>query len=177
MVVVLVVVVVVQGLRGLQVWRWGCQSSTHRRYPRSPAGTHTRAFLTSSRRHARRLRRCIDIAERPPPTPLPHTPTHRLPPQAHSLEFLRDIMHLRARTNTIGSMLRVRSTLAQAVNKYFVDQGFVQVHTPILTRWVPAWCAPPMGHPVSHPWAVLCPGCSGAACLCVSVHWRHSFVV
>ncbi len=55
--------------------------------------------------------------------------------QAHSLEFLRDIMHLRPRSNTIGAMLRVRNVLAQAVHGYFQQQGFIQVHTPILTRY------------------------------------------
>ncbi len=54
--------------------------------------------------------------------------------QAHSLEFLREIMHLRPRSNTLGAMLRVRSVLSQAVNTYFQQQGFIQVHTPVLTR-------------------------------------------
>jgi asparaginyl-tRNA synthetase len=51
----------------------------------------------------------------------------------HSFEFLRDIAHLRARTNTFSAVFRVRSVLAYAIHKFFQDQGFVYVHTPIIT--------------------------------------------
>jgi asparaginyl-tRNA synthetase len=51
----------------------------------------------------------------------------------HSFEFLRDIAHLRLRTNTFGAVFRVRSVLAQAIHQFFADRGFVYVHTPIIT--------------------------------------------
>lgn len=51
----------------------------------------------------------------------------------HSLEFLREIAHLRFRTNTFGSVFRVRHALAYAVHKFFNDKGFLYMHTPIIT--------------------------------------------
>lgn len=51
----------------------------------------------------------------------------------HSFEFLRTIAHLRARTNTQGAVMRVRNALAYATHKYFQEQGFLYIHTPILT--------------------------------------------
>jgi asparaginyl-tRNA synthetase len=56
-----------------------------------------------------------------------------LQPKKHSLEFLRDIAHLRFRTNTFGSVFRVRHALAFAIHKFFNDKGFVYLHTPIIT--------------------------------------------
>ncbi len=56
-----------------------------------------------------------------------------LQPKAHSLEFLREIAHLRFRTNTFGAVFRVRHTLAYAIHKFFHDKGFVYMHTPIIT--------------------------------------------
>ncbi len=56
-----------------------------------------------------------------------------LQPKKHSLEFLREIAHLRFRTNTFGSVFRVRHSLAFAVHKFFNDRGFVYMHTPIIT--------------------------------------------
>ncbi len=56
-----------------------------------------------------------------------------LQPKKHSLEFLREIAHLRMRTNTFGAIFRVRHALAFAVNKYFNDKGFFYIHTPIIT--------------------------------------------
>ena len=53
--------------------------------------------------------------------------------KATSLEHLRDIAHLRPRTNTFGAVLRVRHALAFAVHQYFNDHGFFCVHTPIIT--------------------------------------------
>ena len=54
-------------------------------------------------------------------------------PQRHSLEFLREKAHLRFRTNTFGSVFRVRHALAFAVHKFFNEKGFVYMHTPIIT--------------------------------------------
>jgi asparaginyl-tRNA synthetase len=51
----------------------------------------------------------------------------------HSFEFLREIAHLRPRTNTFGAVFRVRSVLAQAIHRYFSERGFIYVHTPIIT--------------------------------------------
>ncbi len=56
-----------------------------------------------------------------------------LQPKKHSLEFLREIAHLRFRTNTFGSVFRVRHALAFAIHKFFNDKGFVYMHTPIIT--------------------------------------------
>ena len=56
-----------------------------------------------------------------------------LQPKKHSLEFLREIAHLRFRTNTFSAVFRVRHSLAFAVHKFFNDRGFVYMHTPIVT--------------------------------------------
>jgi asparaginyl-tRNA synthetase len=56
-----------------------------------------------------------------------------LQPKKHSLEFLREKAHLRFRTNTFGSVFRVRHALAFAVHKFFNEKGFVYLHTPIIT--------------------------------------------
>ena len=56
-----------------------------------------------------------------------------LQPKKHSLEFLREIAHLRFRTNTFGSVFRVRHALAYAVHKFYNDKGFIYMHTPIIT--------------------------------------------
>ncbi len=56
-----------------------------------------------------------------------------LQPKKHSLEFLREIAHLRFRTNTFSAIFRVRHALAFAINKFFNDKGFVYLHTPIIT--------------------------------------------
>ncbi|RJR18056.1 MAG: asparagine--tRNA ligase [Nitrospiraceae bacterium] len=53
--------------------------------------------------------------------------------KGHSLEFLREIGHLRPRTNTFGAVLRVRNVLSDAVHEFFQDRGFIWVHTPIIT--------------------------------------------
>lgn len=56
-----------------------------------------------------------------------------LQPKKHSLEFLREIAHLRPRTNTFSAILRIRHALAFAVHKYYNDNGFFYLHTPIIT--------------------------------------------
>jgi asparaginyl-tRNA synthetase len=56
-----------------------------------------------------------------------------LQPKKHSLEFLREIAHLRFRTNTFGAIFRVRNSLAFAVHQFFQEKGFVYIHTPIIT--------------------------------------------
>jgi asparaginyl-tRNA synthetase len=56
-----------------------------------------------------------------------------LQPKKHSLEFLREIAHLRSRTNTFGAVMRVRHAMAFAVHKFFNDRGFVYIHTPVIT--------------------------------------------
>lgn len=59
--------------------------------------------------------------------------TYPLQKKRHSQEFLRSIAHLRARTNTISAVSRVRSALAYATHKYFQEDGFVYVQTPLIT--------------------------------------------
>ena len=54
-------------------------------------------------------------------------------PKKHSLEFLRENAHLRVRSSTFSAVMRVRSTLAFAIHKYFQDNGFFYVNTPIIT--------------------------------------------
>ncbi len=54
-------------------------------------------------------------------------------PKKHTMEFLREVAHLRARTNVIGAVTRVRHTLAQAVHRFFHARGFFWIHTPIIT--------------------------------------------
>jgi asparaginyl-tRNA synthetase len=56
-----------------------------------------------------------------------------LQPKKHSLEFLREVAHLRFRTNTFGSIFRVRHSLAFAVHQFFNNRGFLYLHTPIIT--------------------------------------------
>jgi len=56
-----------------------------------------------------------------------------LQPKKHSLEFLREIAHLRFRTNTFGAVFRVRHALAFAIHRFFNEKGFVYLHTPIVT--------------------------------------------
>jgi asparaginyl-tRNA synthetase len=56
-----------------------------------------------------------------------------LQPKKHSLEFLREKAHLRFRTNTFGSVFRIRHSLAFAVHQFFNEKGFVYLHTPIIT--------------------------------------------
>ena len=56
-----------------------------------------------------------------------------LQPKKHSLEFLREIAHLRFRTNTFGAIFRVRNSLSFAVHQFFQERGFVYLHTPIIT--------------------------------------------
>ena len=59
--------------------------------------------------------------------------TYPIQPKAHSLEFLREVAHLRPRTNLFGAVTRIRHSLAQAVHRFFHEQGFYWVNTPIVT--------------------------------------------
>jgi asparaginyl-tRNA synthetase len=59
--------------------------------------------------------------------------TYPIQPKAHSFEFLREVAHLRPRTNTFGAIARVRHTLAMAIHRFFDEQGFYWIHTPIIT--------------------------------------------
>jgi asparaginyl-tRNA synthetase len=59
--------------------------------------------------------------------------TYPLQKKRHSFEFLRTIGHLRARTNTIGAVMRVRNACASAIHQFFQERGFLWVHTPIIT--------------------------------------------
>ncbi len=59
--------------------------------------------------------------------------SYPLQKKGHSLEFLREIAHLRPRTNTFSAVLRVRSTLAYAIHRYFQERGFYYLNTPLIT--------------------------------------------
>ena len=59
--------------------------------------------------------------------------SYPIQPKPHTLEFLRDVAHLRPRTNVIGAVTRVRHTIAQSIHRFFDDNGFVWVNTPIIT--------------------------------------------
>ena len=59
--------------------------------------------------------------------------TYPLQKKGHSLEFLREIAHLRPRTNTFGAILRIRHAMSYAIHKYFNDNGFYYLHTPVIT--------------------------------------------
>jgi asparaginyl-tRNA synthetase len=59
--------------------------------------------------------------------------SYPLQKKGHSMEFLREIAHLRFRTNTFGAVFRIRHAMAYAIHKYFNDKGFFYLHTPIVT--------------------------------------------
>lgn len=59
--------------------------------------------------------------------------SYPLQKKGHSLEFLREIAHLRPRTNTFGAVFRIRHNMSYAIHKYFNDKGFYYFHTPIIT--------------------------------------------
>ena len=61
------------------------------------------------------------------------TPDYPLQKKRHSIEFLRTMPHLRARTNVFQAVFRIRSLCAYAIHQYFQDRGFVYVHTPLIT--------------------------------------------
>ena len=59
--------------------------------------------------------------------------TYPLQKKGHSMEFLREIAHLRPRTNTFGAVLRIRHAMAFTIHKFFNDKGFYYLHTPLIT--------------------------------------------
>ena len=59
--------------------------------------------------------------------------TYPLQKKGHSMEFLREIAHLRPRTNTFGAVFRIRHNMAIAIHKFFHEKGFFYFHTPIIT--------------------------------------------
>lgn len=63
----------------------------------------------------------------------PSTPDYPMQKKKHSLEYLRSVAHLRPRTNTFSAVFRVRSAAAFAIHKFFNENGFVYVHTPLIT--------------------------------------------
>lgn len=63
----------------------------------------------------------------------PSTADYPLQKKRHTLEYLRTLTHLRARTNTFQAVFRIRSLIAYAIHKYFQERDFVYVHTPIIT--------------------------------------------
>ncbi|MGQ9486160.1 MAG: asparagine--tRNA ligase [Armatimonadota bacterium] len=59
--------------------------------------------------------------------------TYPLSKKRHSFEYLREIAHLRLRSNTFGAMFRIRNALSYAIHRFFQERGFIYVHTPIIT--------------------------------------------
>ena len=59
--------------------------------------------------------------------------SYPIQPKAHSFEYLREVAHLRSRTNTFGAIGRVRHCLAMAIHRFFSERGFCWIHTPIIT--------------------------------------------
>ena len=59
--------------------------------------------------------------------------TYPLQKKRHSFEFLREIAHLRPRTNTFGAIARVRNAMSYAIHRFFQEKGFLYIHTPIIT--------------------------------------------
>ncbi|ACY17300.1 asparagine--tRNA ligase [Haliangium ochraceum] len=59
--------------------------------------------------------------------------TYPMQPKRHSMEYLREVAHLRPRTNIIGAVTRVRHSLSQAIHRFFHEHGFFWIHTPIIT--------------------------------------------
>jgi asparaginyl-tRNA synthetase len=59
--------------------------------------------------------------------------TYPLSKKRHSFEYLREIAHLRLRSNTFGAMFRIRNVLSFAIHRFFQERGFIYVHTPIIT--------------------------------------------
>jgi asparaginyl-tRNA synthetase len=59
--------------------------------------------------------------------------TYPLQKKGHTMEFLREIAHLRPRSNTFGAVFRVRNALARAIHNFFQERGFLYVHTPVIT--------------------------------------------
>ena len=64
---------------------------------------------------------------------LSHPDNYPIQPKKHSFEFLRENAHLRARTKTISSVFRIRSKISYAIHKFFNDNNFYYIHTPIVT--------------------------------------------
>jgi len=59
--------------------------------------------------------------------------TYPIQPKPHTLEYLREVAHLRPRTNIIGAVTRVRNTIAQSIHRFFHQKGYFWIHTPIIT--------------------------------------------
>ena len=59
--------------------------------------------------------------------------TYPIQQKRHTLEYLREVAHLRPRTNTLGALTRVRHCLSMAIHRFFHDEGFFWIHTPIIT--------------------------------------------
>src|SRR3954464_3702260 len=59
--------------------------------------------------------------------------TYPVSPKQHTFEYLREVAHLRPRTNTFGAVARVRHALSMAIHRFFHENGFLWVHTPIIT--------------------------------------------
>jgi asparaginyl-tRNA synthetase len=86
--------------------------------------THSKAVCCQDWEPSRNPDRCAGSCD---------SSDYPLQKKRHGLEFLRGIAHLRARSNIIGSIMRVRSALAQATHTFFSQHGFLYIHTPIIS--------------------------------------------
>ena len=104
--------------------RGRCTSPPAARW-KPPASSCLRPPRASRSRCRRARSRSIGWVEDPDSYPIQ--------PKPHTLEFLREVAHLRPRTNVIGAVTRVRHTIAQSIHRFFHDHGFFWVNTPIIT--------------------------------------------
>ena len=99
----------------------------HHRLRRGGDGRRSSSRRARGRRSRSRRRRsrCVGWVEDPD--------TYPVSAKRHTFEYLREVAHLRPRTNTFGAVTRVRHCLSQAVHRFFHERGFFWIHTPIIT--------------------------------------------
>jgi asparaginyl-tRNA synthetase len=112
-----------QGAEGLDALGTGASVEISGRLVPSPAAGQTVELAASS----------VRLIGEAPAGERPGIPPYPLQKKRHSLEFLREIAHLRPRTNTFAAVARVRSGLAFAIHDFFRQNGYQYVHTPIIT--------------------------------------------
>jgi asparaginyl-tRNA synthetase len=96
-------------------------------------GTGTAVAVTGLLRESPAAGQALELAAEEVELVGPADDSYPLQKKRHSFEYLRTIAHLRPRTNTFGAVFRLRSSLAQAVHRFFAERGFLYVQTPIIT--------------------------------------------
>ena len=99
----------------------------------SPRAARSRPPAPSSRRRARASRSRCRPASIEVVGWVDDPDSYPIQPKRHTIEYLREVAHLRPRTNVIGAVTRVRHTLAQAIHRFFHEHGFFWINTPIIT--------------------------------------------